>query len=107
MPRGDRTGPRGAGPGSGRGQGYCQGNDAPGFVDPAFGRGRGWRRNWGSGFGWRHCIFSSGRKGGYYPGVDALNKEEALQALKAEADWLERDLDAVRARIQELETKET
>ena len=107
MPRGDRTGPGGAGPASGRGLGYCQGNDAPGFSNQAYGRGRGWRRSWGGGFGWRHRTFSFGRSGRGFPGVDALNKEDALQALKSEADWLERDLDAVRARIQELETKET
>ncbi|MBU0667185.1 MAG: DUF5320 domain-containing protein [Nanoarchaeota archaeon] len=31
MPRGDRTGPMGEGPKTGRGAGYCSGNDEPGY----------------------------------------------------------------------------
>lgn len=53
MPRGDRTGPEGRGPRTGRGFGYCAGNDRPGYQTdgpPAgrgFGRGRGFRRGGG------------------------------------------------------------
>jgi len=52
MPRGDRTGPMGMGPMTGRGTGYCNGFAAPGYANPAqlavgygcgFGRGRGHR----------------------------------------------------------------
>ena len=52
MPRGDRTGPAGMGPMTGRGMGYCTGYDAPGYASPApgFGRGRG-RGWWGAGPG--------------------------------------------------------
>lgn len=32
MPRGDRTGPSGEGPMTGRGLGLCSGSDTPGFV---------------------------------------------------------------------------
>ena len=39
MPYGDRTGPEGRGSRTGRGLGYCSGNNAPGFAS----RGRGWR----------------------------------------------------------------
>jgi len=68
MPGGDRTGPMGMGPKTGRAAGFCAGSDAPGFVNRAavrggwfrasrgrmagmmFGRGRGagagWGRNW-------------------------------------------------------------
>ena len=51
MPRGDGTGPLGAGPMTGRGAGYCTGYAAPGYVNsgygcfrPGGGRGRGIRR---------------------------------------------------------------
>lgn len=34
MPRGDRTGPAGRGPMTGRGAGYCAGYPVPGFMNP-------------------------------------------------------------------------
>ena len=37
MPRGDRTGPEGFGPMTGRAAGYCGGYDEPGFMDQAAG----------------------------------------------------------------------
>ncbi len=52
MPRGNRTGPRGDGPMSGRGAGYCAGNDRPGFASSEFGRGFG--RGMGQGRGMAH-----------------------------------------------------
>jgi hypothetical protein len=65
MPAGDRTGPWGLGPRTGRGLGYCSGYPAPGFMYPGpgmgFGRGfgRGMRMGRGRGF-WRPRI------GGFY-----------------------------------------
>lgn len=41
MPGGDRTGPWGRGPGTGRGLGYCSGGDRPGYMQPGFGAGMG------------------------------------------------------------------
>jgi len=50
MPGGDRTGPLGRGPMTGRKAGYCTGNNAPGYtygpsmnLGRGFGRGRGFR----------------------------------------------------------------
>lgn len=44
MPRGDRTGPWGQGPKTGRGAGFCSGNSVPGFMNRFGGWfGRGWR----------------------------------------------------------------
>lgn len=34
MPRGDRTGPAGMGPMTGRAAGYCAGYPAPGYMNP-------------------------------------------------------------------------
>jgi len=70
MPFGDRTGPRGMGPMTGRGAGYCAGFGRPGFANPmpgrgwagwgyglgmgrGFGRGMGMWGGWGRGRGWR------------------------------------------------------
>ena len=39
MPRGDRTGPMGFGPMTGRGAGYCAGFGMPGFMNPVGGQG--------------------------------------------------------------------
>ncbi|MCL7454966.1 MAG: DUF5320 domain-containing protein, partial [Anaerolineae bacterium] len=41
MPAGDRTGPRGMGPRTGRAAGYCAGYSAPGWANPGPGRGLG------------------------------------------------------------------
>ncbi len=62
MPRGDRTGPWGVGPMTGRGLGYCAGYSTPGYTKGpgmGWGRGYGWGRGWGGG-GW-------GRGRGFYP----------------------------------------
>lgn len=57
MPRGDKTGPNGQGPMTGRAMGYCAGNDSPGFTT---GGGRGMGRGWGGGRG-----FGRGFGGGF------------------------------------------
>ena len=62
MPRGDRTGPLGEGPRTGRQMGYCAGNEHPGYVyrnlNPGAGFGRQFRGGYaggrGPGFGFRH-----------------------------------------------------
>jgi len=55
MPGGDRTGPMGAGPMTGRGAGYCAGYNMPGYMNPVWGnnyaRGGGFGRGFGRGFG--------------------------------------------------------
>jgi hypothetical protein len=102
MPGGDRTGPLRVGPRTVRGLGYC-GYDAPGFTDPAFGPRWGWDRGRGGGFGWRHRFFATGQAGWGYPRYAPPTQEEVLQALKADADWLKGQLEAINKRIDELE----
>jgi hypothetical protein len=71
MPAGDRTGPRGMGPRSGRAAGYCAGFERPGYANPApdrgfgmdFGRGRGFGGRGGGGRGWRHMFHATGKPG--------------------------------------------
>jgi len=38
MPGGDKSGPQGEGPLTGRQAGYCSGNEQPGYGRPGFGR---------------------------------------------------------------------
>ena len=103
MPGGDRTGPLGTGPRTGRGLGYCGGYDAPGFADPALGPRWGWGRGRGGGFGWRHRFFWTGQAGWDYPRYAPPKQEDILEALKADADWLQGQLEATKKRIEELE----
>lgn len=125
MPGGDRTGPRGMGPMTGRRAGYCADSDAPGYANPLPGRGygRSWERGrggaWGygrsgGGRGWRHRFYATGRPGWarfaptYGPAWDAqppLTKEQELVGLRNEADWLKNELDAISQRIEGLETE--
>lgn len=58
MPRGNKKGPQGEGPNTGRGLGYCTGHDEPGYTSDAprrggegFGRGSGLGRGQGRGQG--------------------------------------------------------
>ncbi|MFW5860577.1 MAG: DUF5320 domain-containing protein [Planctomycetota bacterium] len=95
MPRGDRTGPEGGGPMTGRARGYCAGYDQPGCIDIIHGAGRG--------FGGR--AFGFGRRGGWRRahGPEAVRNPAAasrvaiagrLDALAGEIAALRRCLDA-------------
>jgi len=107
MPGGDRTGPIGRGPMTGRRMGYCAGFGAPGPLYPGepSGLGRAWGSWGGAGRGWRHGLQTVGRPGwmrffGWQP-----TKEQELEALKAQAEWLSGQIEAVRGRIDEIEGK--
>lgn len=78
MPGQDQTGPMGRGPLTGRGLGPC---------------GRGFAR--GRGFG----------RGFAQPFAREYTKEDELADLKAEKELIERDIEAISARIKELSTK--
>lgn len=113
MPRGDRTGPMGMGPMTGRGAGYCAGYDVPGYMNPVPGRGfgMGWGSGWGRGHRWRHWYRATGQPGwarfgfvppwGYGPYAPPAPEHEAAD-LKAQAEWLQDQLDAINQRIEEL-----
>ncbi len=106
MPGGDRTGPLGLGPRTGRALGYCAGYDSPGFTrgiprgGAGFGYGRGWGRGFGRGF-WGH-----GRgfwRRGYYPDVYPVpTREEEKTYLENMVKDLEAELKAIKERLQEL-----
>ncbi|MFP4159247.1 MAG: DUF5320 domain-containing protein [Desulfobacterales bacterium] len=118
MPGGDRTGPVGAGPASGRAAGFCSGFAMPGFANPvpgrgfgmgfgrARGRGRGLKaRFFGGGFGWRHRFYATGVPGWAYSGpYGPPDPETEKQGLKQEAAALQEELDMVKKRLDELES---
>ena len=62
MPGGDRTGPMGLGPMTGRAAGYCAGYPVPGFMNAVGGRGFG---GWGGrgGRGRRNWFYATGLTG--------------------------------------------
>ncbi len=116
MPGGDRTGPMGTGPMTGRGAGYCAGYDAAGSANAAPGRcmGFGHQRGFaGRGFGFggggrghRHWFYATGMPGwmrfGRYPSIYPLpTAETEKQVLKSRADALQSELDAVKKRLAE------
>jgi hypothetical protein len=126
MPAGDGTGPEGMGPMTGRRAGYCAGSSMPGYANPmpgrglgmGWGRGRGWS---GGGRGWRHWYYATGlprwARFGYAPAWGAPpsaaysqgqygappTPEQEVEFLKAQAEGLQQQLDAVSQRIAELE----
>ncbi|MCX6843601.1 MAG: DUF5320 domain-containing protein [candidate division WOR-3 bacterium] len=115
MPGGDRTGPVGMGPMTGRAAGNCAGYGVPGYANPVFGRGfgRGCGFGGGRGFGGggrgrRHWFNATGvpgwmRFGGYAAPYPAPDAETEKQALKSQADAIRTELDAVDKRIAEIE----
>lgn len=107
MPRGDRTGPNGMGPMTGRATGFCAGNNQPGFTTSGGGMGRGFGRGVRGFFG-----RGMGRWFGTAPvnyGVpanwSAPTKEEELASLKNQASAYEQGLKDINQRIKELDNK--
>ncbi|MGD8394985.1 MAG: DUF5320 domain-containing protein [Candidatus Eiseniibacteriota bacterium] len=121
MPGGDRTGPAGEGPMTGRAMGWCNDTDfvtgvrtrAPGFGRGGWGRRGGWGGRGGWGWGHRGGVGATGltswqgaRMGGPVPDAGsppALPLEQELAGLRQQAASLERALDQVKARLQRLD----
>jgi hypothetical protein len=127
MPGGDRTGPVGMGPMTGRGAGFCAGYSVPGYLNPI--PGRGWYGVGRGGFprgGGRGRAFGGGHgwwgRGGFYghpayvpfqpqyapypPAYHQPSAEEEKKFLQEELASLEEELTAIRERIGELEKGE-
>ena len=88
MPGFDGTGPIGQGPGSGRGMGYCYG-DQP----------RGWFRGFGLGLGMRRRFGGRGRGWGfrgYNNAPPAWTQDEQVAAMQDRIDQLEAEIAAMR-----------
>lgn len=105
MPGGDRTGPLGHGPMTGRAAGYCAGYEIPGYANPnypgygrGFGFGRGFgRRYWRRGRGfWRRGVYPHPYYSTEIPG------EEEKTYLENSIKELEEEIKHIRERIKEL-----
>lgn len=106
MPRGDRTGPMGMGPMTGRGAGICGGFGAPGFMNAMPGRGgmgMGRGRGRGYGMGMRHGWAFQGAQVASQP-VPSQQTDE-LSLLKNQARFFGEALQSINSRISELETE--
>jgi hypothetical protein len=96
MPRGDRTGPYGEGPKSGRQLGYCAGNEQPGFVTHYGNRRTGWGGRFRHGF--RNVAgYGPGPGNLYYSGIHNVSEktliENQIRILKDQLNSLEDKLD--------------
>ena len=109
MPGGDRTGPTGVGPATGRGAGYCTGSDVAGYQNPRGGWGRGRRRE-GVGRGLQRG-FRGGRGPAYAePEVDqplprTRQVQDRLGSLQEMVRQLGHQLEEVSRRLGGLESE--
>ena len=124
MPGGNGTGPAGMGPMTGRAMGYCAGYSAPGYMNPAGGRGFGaFGRGRGGGWGRRNMYYATGLTGWQRAGAPAygaapypmpmpapvapaaVTPQQELDALKGQAEYFGNALEDIRSRIAELESQ--
>ena len=125
MPGGDRTGPMGMGPMTGRAAGYCAGYPVPGYMSPIGGRGfrgggggrGGWgRRNWfhATGLtGWQRAASGWPAYGTppmnptpyAPPSVPAVTRGQELEALKEQAEYFADALRGIQKRIEALQSQ--
>lgn len=86
MPGGNRQGPDGAGPMTGRAMGYCAGYDTPGFETVSGGRfGGGMGYGSGRRFGGRGWLgFGAGRRGGGFRGAGGFGVGRGRAAVYGE-----------------------
>ncbi len=108
MPGGDRKGPNGMGPMTGRGAGLCAGYATPGYMNPGYGGGFGcYGRGTGGGRGWRRQYYATGLpcRARYDGHVPYQNQDPALESemLKRQADELRSQLDLIEKRISGME----
>ncbi len=115
MARGDGTGPAGMGPMTGRAAGFCAGYSVPGYMNATgqgfggggFGRGRG-----GGGMGRRNRFYATGLTGSQLAGMagqvnsaQTATKQQQVDALKAQAEYLQESLKDISKRIEELQAQ--
>ncbi|MFH0790142.1 MAG: DUF5320 domain-containing protein [Candidatus Omnitrophota bacterium] len=112
MPGFDGTGPIGQGPMAGGGKGYCAAalNDSgvnTGNIQGFYGKG--------GGRGFRNCFNTTGlpvwmraqRDMRAFGGFGrSISKNDELAALKNQAGYLKNKIDAIQARVQDLEDKQ-
>jgi hypothetical protein len=87
--------------------GYCEGFASPGYANAGFGmgRGRGFRRMYyGVPARAQYVRYQNGPA--FYGGMNAMPAADEKDALKNEADYLEKQLSALRERLKTFEETE-
>lgn len=129
MTHGDRTGPMGQGPKTGRAMGYCSGSDSPGYMTGApagagrgtgRGSGRGMSRDAGRGASrgfWCRRIPGFGRSGRfaargeypgyYYPAPAQTRVESDVDFLENRIKSLRQELDSLTENLKKLRSQES
>jgi hypothetical protein len=105
MPQGDRTGPMGQGPRTGRVLGFCSGYDTPGYAKGfggARGRGFGFGRGRGRGMGHNYGLPFTGFSQSF-PWTQSVSKDDKIKLLKSQAESLRRTQKDIEKRLNELE----
>jgi len=105
---------------TGRQAGYCAGNNIPGYLNNAGGRGLGIgfgrganfgaRGGRGGGFGRRNRFFTTGvpgraQFGSFAAPFQQADPETEKLALQRQADLLQSEMDAIKKRLGELTSK--
>lgn len=112
MPRGDRTGPLGMGPMTGRGAGLCGGYSNPGYMNSPGGRlggsGRCFTVFGGRGRGFRNWFYATGLPGWLRFGSESVtSKDDEMKFLKSHSEYLSGALEKVNAGLAELAAKDS
>lgn len=94
MPGGDRTGPNGQGPKTGRGLGFCTGNTQPGYSQP---KRLGLRRGYGQGYNQ-----GRGLRGRFIQRQDIeISNEDEANNLRQQLTILETEIDHIKKRLND------
>ena len=88
MPQGDRTGPNGQGPMTGRRMGFCSGSNTPGCMNSGFGRGLGR----GRGFGRQQAFMQP----------QVITESQEKEMLKQELEAITAEQTEIQARLKDI-----
>ena len=107
MSGGNRKGPDNRGSMSGRGAGYCTGNDQPGIDNPGIPLIERLRDVCGSQFGWRGRVADRGRE---HRGVGFRNRWRSLRnsgakAPEGEHEWLRSRAETLQSELKNINTR--
>jgi len=105
MPGGDRTGPWGEGPLTGRKMGFCAGYDVPGYMNMQTARGGGFGRRFrgGSAYGRGYGLgFRHGQTSQHWEGLADVSERTMIEN---QIRVLKDQLSALEERLSKLEDK--